>query len=353
MKVAITADVHLTTAEDHPERYNALENILDRCLSRQISHLVIAGDLFDRNQKDFGEFEAVCGKACYADIGVHIIRGNHDARLRSSDVTADNIHVADEPSVFRPDPDSPPFLLVPYEDSAMGEIISSNMGSFEPERWILVGHGDFTGGERNVNPHEKGVYMPLMKEDINRFKPAETFLGHIHKSVDSKSVHYPGSPCGLDITETGTRTFIVYETLDGSISREIIDTDVLWFNELFTLVPSDDETERVRTAAAERIKNWNLPPDGAAKARIRISVQGYAQDRNAVYTTLKEAFSEYRFPDGEDIDAGRLKAAGDHRLGDIAARTVERIRKLKRPSGREQPDDEQIILTALEMIYRA
>ena len=34
MKIAITADCHLTKSEDYPQRYQAFENILDQLLER-------------------------------------------------------------------------------------------------------------------------------------------------------------------------------------------------------------------------------------------------------------------------------------------------------------------------------
>ena len=49
MKIAVTADVHLTTREDNPERFNALEDILGSLEGLGIEHLIIAGDLFNKD----------------------------------------------------------------------------------------------------------------------------------------------------------------------------------------------------------------------------------------------------------------------------------------------------------------
>ena len=35
MKIAVTADIHLATKRDYPERYNALENILGQIEDRK------------------------------------------------------------------------------------------------------------------------------------------------------------------------------------------------------------------------------------------------------------------------------------------------------------------------------
>ena len=50
MKIAITADLHLHS--NHPERRDALEDILQQINSEGISDLIIAGDLFDKDGED-------------------------------------------------------------------------------------------------------------------------------------------------------------------------------------------------------------------------------------------------------------------------------------------------------------
>ena len=351
MQIAVTADVHLTTRADYPERYNALDEILKHLAGQNICNLIIAGDLFDKDQRDFSEFEALCGKPEYSGITIYIIRGNHDYTLRAKDVAVANVRIVDESEIIDLGPDSIPFLLVPYEDVAMGEKIAAMADSLEPGHWVLVGHGDYTGGHRAVNPHEKGVYMPLSRADLDRFKPAEVFIGHIHKPGDFDNIHRPGSPCGLDINETGERSFVVYDTEAGTLERVMVRTDVLWLNEKFTLIPSDDEIERLKADIEARLKGWALKEGDAARARIRVQAQGYAQDRAAVHAALDAAFGGYTFHDEGGVDVSRLIAADDERCRDIARKAVEQIKTLERPAGNEQPSDDEIILTALALIY--
>ena len=52
MKIAITADVHLKTGQEYPERYNALKDILDVLANEDIHTLIIAGDLFDAGSQN-------------------------------------------------------------------------------------------------------------------------------------------------------------------------------------------------------------------------------------------------------------------------------------------------------------
>ncbi|MFO7869903.1 MAG: metallophosphoesterase [Kiritimatiellia bacterium] len=351
MKIAVTADVHLTARADHPERYNALGALLDELTESGIEHLIIAGDLFDRNQRDYSEFEELCRESRRGQISIHVIRGNHDRSLSSGDIALPNVHVADAPEIMRPDGSNTPFLLVPYEDVAMAERISAHVDGLEPDRWILAGHGDYTGGQRHVNPHEKGTYMPVERADLDRFKPREVFLGHIHKPHDSEMVHYAGSPCGLDINETGKRSFMVYDTDAGTMERRPVETDVLWFSETFTVVPSPDEAGRLRGSAIQRIGRWDTGPEDIPKIRVRVRATGYARDRKGVRSVLEEVFQKYRFHDETGVDFGGLMSADDERLEAVARAAIERVDKMEFPKGDQQPRREEIITAVLNTVY--
>ena len=148
MKIAITADVHLR--DGHPERYNALENICEQSVARNVEHLIIAGDLFDQETGNYSEFESLCG--AYSKLQFHIIPGNHDPGISSKNVTGKNIHVYTRP-IFQ-EIGSARFLLVPYEEGkSMGEGVASVRNMIGGEPWILVGHGDFYGGVTHRNVH--------------------------------------------------------------------------------------------------------------------------------------------------------------------------------------------------------
>ena len=79
MQVAVTADLHLTQRKKHPERFHALEDILDQCIAGGIRHLIIAGDLFDAESQNYSEFGDLVKKAEYKGIRLLIIPGNHDS----------------------------------------------------------------------------------------------------------------------------------------------------------------------------------------------------------------------------------------------------------------------------------
>jgi len=137
MNIAITADLHLTTVADHPERYNALENILAQSAERGIADLVIAGDLFDQGQQNYADFEDLCGQPQFKSINIHVIRGNHDVGLHQSQFASGNIYVYSEPVIESFGGGGLPFVLLPYEENkTMGEALEAVRGEIPDGRWV-------------------------------------------------------------------------------------------------------------------------------------------------------------------------------------------------------------------------
>ena len=101
MKIAITADLHLRNKEDHPERYNALENIMEQIEAENIKTLIIAGDLFDKDSRNYSDFEKLCKK--HSSVQLHIIPGNHDPDISEKSIVGENIHIYSTPSIKKAD----------------------------------------------------------------------------------------------------------------------------------------------------------------------------------------------------------------------------------------------------------
>ncbi|NOQ23562.1 MAG: hypothetical protein GQ565_13065 [Candidatus Aegiribacteria sp.] len=347
MNVAITADVHLSAGGNHPERYSALVNIFDSLVKQDIKTLIIAGDLFDKDCSSYSRFEEVCRK--YPQICIHIIPGNHDPDISRSVIVGENIRIYDSPALEEFDGLS--FVFLPYSaTSGMGECI----GEYRSEkRWVLVGHGDYFGGMKQRNPYEKGTYMPLYRKDIEEFSPWRVFLGHIHKPENIDNLYYPGSPCGIDINETGRRRYLVFNTATGHTSSETVRTDVIYLQEKFLVIPDENEVERLRNDAAKRISAWGLNQEDRKRARIRIKATGYTSDREVIMECLKDVFAEYSFVKDEEPDIFSLYVAKDNRRSAIARRVLELIEEMEWEFGGNEPEKEKVIETALSVIYGA
>lgn len=350
MKIAITADVHLTDIRIHPERYNALENILTKISQENIDALIIAGDLFDETYNNYFEFDTLASR--YNHINFHIIPGNHDVLIDNKAITSSNVEIYSSPTVKNLDESGLQFFFLPYQkDSVMGEVIASNVKELHSNKWVLIGHGDWESGMKVSNPLEPGVYMPLSKKDINSFKPANVFLGHIHKPLDDVTMCYPGSPCGLDITETGKRRFIVFNTENCNIEHHHVDTDIIYFSEIISILPLKDEETYLRNRIKEIIKSWDLNEEQKTRVKLRVKVRGYTSDIRKLNEIASEEFKDFKFYNGENIDLSEVFLSENYELEEIARKTAERINELELPSGAYQPTNDEILFHALKIIY--
>jgi exonuclease SbcD len=348
MKVAITADLHLAVKKDYPERYNALENILRQIEAQSIETLLIAGDLFDRDFHNYTEFERLCKK--YPQIQMHIIPGNHDAGISEKSIVGPNIHIYTAPTEATLG--STTFLLVPYkEKTKMSEQIATAEEVIRGKDWFLVSHGDYYGGTKELNPFEPGTYMPLSRENVEVFNPRAVFLGHIHKPINWGNVYYTGSPCGLDISETGKRRFLICDTGDGSVISQVVATDVVYFDESFIIVPLDKEVSLLKQEITKRIKSWGLGSSDDSKVVVRVQAIGYAMDRGAILGALRESFDKFSYYKGTGPLIDELSSSADLQLNTIAKRAIELIDKLEWDFGGDEPERESVKIAALNVIY--
>ena len=95
MKFVHAADLHLDSPLRGLERYEgapvermrgatrrAFENLIDLCLAEDVAFLLLAGDIFDGDWKDYGTglfFIAQLARLGQAGIPTYLVRGNHDA----------------------------------------------------------------------------------------------------------------------------------------------------------------------------------------------------------------------------------------------------------------------------------
>ncbi len=352
MKIAVTADLHLTTREQHPERFHALENIVAQAAELGVDKLIIAGDLFDQSCQNYAEFEAVCSQENARNVEFIVLPGNHDDRLSGRALAATNVEVVEAPALRRFGEQSLPFLLLPYlEGKTMGECIAGFAGELPANGWVLVGHGDWSSRLHSQNPAEPGIYMPLTKADVEAYRPVLAVLGHIHKPFDGAPVHYPGSPCGLDISETGRRRFLVVDAETGAVAPRWVDTDHLLFNESFLVLPVPDEQEILAAAIQERIKGWEISAEEQEKVRVQVKCFGYSTDKRALMETLKAGFAAFAFYRDGEPDLSGVSVSEDVNLAEIATQVSAAVRQWEWLEDELSPNRDEVLLQALQVIY--
>ena len=351
MKIAITADNHLTTQSRNPERFKTLENILGRCGELKIKLLIIAGDLFDQDFPNYAEFEALYKKHRPPDLTTAIIPGNHDPNLKPENILANGLVVHDKP-VLLPLNQTWKILFIPYQaNSDMGSVIASFASELIGQRWILIGHGDWSPGVQKPVPNEPGVYMPLTRSDLILYKPELVFLGHIHLPYRGESVYYPGSPCPIDPTETGLRSFIIADLKKGKVTTELSDTPLIHFEERFILLPRTNELAYLKEQITSRIHSWNLPAGWDNRVQVRVILSGIASDRKVVNQAVKEGFSSFQMIGDNNPNLDRLYHFADPDRDLIAIRVQDWVTSLDWPESLRSPSKDEILEEALKVIY--
>lgn len=352
MKIAFTADVHLKTGQEYPERYNALKDMLDTIVKEDIHIIVIAGDLFDIESQNYAVFDGLCRDKKYADLEFHIIPGNHDSAIGPKYFTAPNINIYNEPQVVSLWDTGPGFFFLPYlAGRSMGEVIAKHK-SFLPDIWILVGHGDYLSGIRDPNNYESGVYMPLGRSDIECSEPARVILGHIHKKMETGKVCYPGSPCGMDINETGARSFIILDSKDLSITEKKVNSDYLYFIENLLALPTSNEFEDIKVKINDFIRAWGLNSGEVTKTRIRLKVKGYTSDKKKLETVIRQSLADFEFYNNEGADLSEVLLLNDPERISIVERVKTKVQMLGEDFGYGQQKTDLIMEQALGIILK-
>lgn len=352
MKVAVTADVHLKSQSETPNRWQALTNILDQCRDQKIDTLIIAGDLFDAESHNYSEFDRLSKNKKYQKIDVHLIPGNHDQGINQGNFTADNIKIYQEPEIINLN--GLKFFFVPYlEDKTMANVLSQHDQQLNPP-WVLIGHGNWAETIRSRNPAEPGVYMPLSRAVLKQYQPSLTILGHVHKKMDNTdhNVFYPGSPCGLDITETDKRSFIILNLDNLQVDRQELEPDVIYFDETIMVYPLEDEQKYWQEIAKELKQKWGLSGKEKNKAVIRLNIAGFSTNKRKLKKFFEREFKEFKGWKDNKIDVSQLNSASDnYELLNISQKIIEKINHLDLEPEQDEPTKNEIIVQATETVY--
>lgn len=351
MKVGITADLHLSSKDKHPERMNALSDILNQCKQQKVEQLIIAGDLFDASLPNHSEFEAVCKSSEYSKIQLFIIPGNHDAGISNKQIVAKNVQIFDQPTCEKL-ADNWEVCFIPYrEGQTMGKAIGEISGREPNRKWALVGHGDWFGSLNAPNPYEEAkIYMPLTRKEVELLKPDYVFLGHIHVPQKMGNILYAGSPCPVAVNETGYRRFLVFDTITGNVENVRVNSDVMYFTARLLVMPTDDEQDLVLRQTEQCKQSWLTDKRDLDRIKIQVKVVGYSNDRSALIPAIEKGFSEFHFLEEPDISG--VNTANDLDRNFLITKFRDELDQVDYDFKREgEPDQDLILLKAMELVY--
>jgi len=283
-------------------------------------------------------------------MNFYVIPGNHDPFLDSKSIPAKNVTVFTQPTVHQLDDSKVHFCFIPYQNEKLMNEALQTIESF-PEKWVLIGHADWQSSVKTTNPFEPGVYMPLSRNDIQVFHPMQIFLGHIHKPMDDGTVHYPGSPCGLDITETGKRRFLIFDTANGSTQEFSVDTDIIYFSETMLILPLENEADYIHSRLSTMKKSWEGTVKDKEKIRLRLKIKGYSSDLKQLNEIIEEELKDYQFYNKESVDLREVYISDDFELQEIATQAAQAVKDISWNGRMDRVTSEDILFQALKVIY--
>ena len=229
-----TADIHLDSPLHRLEAYEgapveeirqasrrAFENLIDLAVAESVHFVLIAGDLFDGDWKDYHTglyFITQMHRLKTARIPVFIVSGNHDAagQMTRSLPYPDNVHVFSPESPETRTLDA--LQVAIHAQSFATPAVMDNLALGYPEPvngYFNIGllHTSLTGREG----HE--AYAPCTLEDLQTRGYDYWALGHVHQfeiaGLDPPVV-FSGCIQGRHARETGTKGGIVVTVSDGS-----------------------------------------------------------------------------------------------------------------------------------------
>jgi DNA repair exonuclease SbcCD nuclease subunit len=324
----------------------AFEKLIDLCIDEKAAFLLLAGDIYDGNWKDYstGLFFALhLSRLGAADIPVVMIRGNHDAASQITRHLRLPLHVH-ELSVDRPESFEIPKtgVWVHGQGFATRAVTDDLAARYpEPRRDALdIGLLHTSAGGRPG--HEN--YAPCRLETLIAKGYDYWALGHVHRrEILSTTPHvvFPGNLQGRQARETGPKGATLVTVKDGRIETvEHRPLDVVRWTvvevDVGSAASGHDVVDLAREAVAAALAETQ---GGAIAARVRLvgatpahavlsaSPEQYANEIRVAATDLADdaVFIEnVFFHTHTTIDLGKVRTQNDA-IGDLS-RSIEAMK---------------------------
>lgn len=231
-----TADIHLDSPlkgleahEDAPVEEirgatrRAFDNCIDLAIDEAVDFLLIAGDLYDVDWKDYNTglfFAGRMGRLHRAGIAVFIISGNHDAanQITRTMPLPDNVTLFSSQKTQSIRLDTLGVIIHgrSYSSRAVTENLALQYPPCQPGYFnIGLLHTSLTGREG----HEE--YAPCTLDELQSKGYDYWALGHVHKHeivAEDPWIVFPGNIQGRHIRETGAKGATLITVEDGRIT---------------------------------------------------------------------------------------------------------------------------------------
>ena len=321
MKIVHTADVHLS--KDHPERLEALKEVISVCDEEEADLLLISGDLFDRNTgPDDYETEI---RPLFSDNSFHtlVIPGNHDeSAFREGSYFGNDIDQLLSRPFESKEYEGVKITGVPYTEEGFSELVSPlSEESDEDVINLLMIHCTLSGATGGFG--EESKYLPVKPQELIESGYDYVFSGHIHSSATKKQLEnivftYPGSPVSISSSETGRRHVWVFDTEVEKLESRKLDT-FHYLKEKIEVMPKEED---IIDRAIQGFKDKDL-----SKASITIELNGFTDRKiQGLTTDVKQRISNLE-PKEINVDNSGLESMASVINSDIYKEFTSKMEK--------------------------
>lgn len=233
----------------------AFENLVDLAIEEKVAFVLLAGDLYDGDWKDFSTgifLSRQMGRLGKNGISVFAVAGNHDAANRMTKALDHpaNMRLFSSRKVETQKLETcgvaihgRSFGTQHVDKNLAAEFVSAQKGMFN----IGLLHTSLDGRAGHA------PYAPCTLDDLRSKGYQYWALGHVHKQEfvsEDPHVVFPGCIQGRHIRETGAKGCVLVTVADGSVSEiEKRPLDVLrWVSSLVDLTDASDMTEVLERA---------------------------------------------------------------------------------------------------------
>jgi len=347
VKILHTSDLHLRT--DTPERWEALELIVNKAKENSVDVLVICGDLFDSKEDAMKSYEKLRKIFSQASFQTLILPGNHDEKFYEDGLYLGNnvTIISSENNVF--EFGDVKIIAIPFkkEYSSSKETIKiiheANTYTSHTKPNILLFHGELIAPFYEPDDFgERGRYMPI---DLNIFKSLNfqyILAGHFHTKLSilkasDKFFVYSGSPVSITKKERGKRKVNLLEV--GKEPKEL-EIESFYYEEFEIRLSIFDDHNPINKFT-EELKSFNIPPNCSPIFKITGHFDGAKHalsesELNYKLQTLAKNFNTKSEVEFLAKDLGRLSN------NPIFEKILEKVRKINDEELNEE-DKRQLI----------
>ena len=257
----------------------ALERLVTEAIDRDVAFVVIAGDIYDGDWRDYATghfFVREMGRLARAGVRVFILRGNHDAEsvVTRSLILPSNVHSFSVRHVESVRMDE--LRVVLHGRGFAHRHVEDNVALTYPQAVpgffnIGVLHTSLNGRDGH------DVYAPCSIEDLRRTGYDYWALGHVHCReivAERPAIVYPGNLQGRHARETGAKGATLVGVVDGRIENiEAVCLDAARFDHVTVDLSGISERSAMIAAAREGIGAAHRAADGRPLA-LRITLAG-------------------------------------------------------------------------------